>query len=92
MFGSLGNLFHTHHGKLVSQILVGIKGVLVFTPQGVWVQTVRYLIGMMKSAPIDNGHLIGGFQLELVNTGCPINWYPLSISIPDFPDGPMKKS
>ena len=25
-------------------------------------------------------------------TGCPINWYPLSISIPDFPDGPMKKS
>ena len=25
-------------------------------------------------------------------TGCPVNWYPLSISIPDFPDGPMKKS
>ena len=59
MFGSQGNLFHTHHGNLVSRILVGIKGVLVFTPQGVWVQTVRYLIGMMKSAPIDNGHLTG---------------------------------
>ena len=26
------------------------------------------------------------------NTGCPVNWYSLSISIPDFPDGPMKKS
>ena len=25
-------------------------------------------------------------------TGCPVNWYSLSISIPDFPDGPMKKS
>ena len=24
-------------------------------------------------------------------TGCPIKWYPLLISIPDFPDGPMKK-
>ena len=28
----------------------------------------------------------------VTNTGCPINWYTLSISIPDFPDGPMKKS
>ena len=25
-------------------------------------------------------------------TGCPVDWYPLSISIPDFPDGPMKKN
>ena len=24
-------------------------------------------------------------------TACPVNWYSLSISIPDFPDGPMKK-
>ena len=25
-------------------------------------------------------------------TGCPTDWYPLSISIPDFSDGPNKKS
>ena len=25
------------------------------------------------------------------NTGCPTDWYPLSISIPDFSDGPIKK-
>ena len=25
-------------------------------------------------------------------TGCPVNCYSLSISIPDFPDGPVKKS
>ena len=25
------------------------------------------------------------------NTGCPINWYSLSISIPDFSNGPIKK-
>ena len=25
-------------------------------------------------------------------TGYPVNWYSLSISIPDFPDVPMKKS
>ena len=24
-------------------------------------------------------------------TGCPSNWYPLLISIPDFSDGPIKK-
>ena len=24
-------------------------------------------------------------------TGCPVNWYPLLISIPDFSDGPIKK-
>ena len=26
----------------------------------------------------------------IVHTGCPINWYSLSISIPDFSDSPMK--
>ena len=25
------------------------------------------------------------------HTGCPVNWYSLSISIPDFSDGPIKK-
>ena len=25
-------------------------------------------------------------------TGCPVNWYSLSISIPDFSDGPIQKS
>ena len=29
---------------------------------------------------------------NLQYTGCPVNWYSLSISIPDFPDGPMKKA
>ena len=42
------------------------------------------------------GQLISECPLDLLNylgtnTGCPVNWYPLSISIPDFPDGPMKK-
>ena len=58
MFGYLENLLHTHHGKLVSQTLAGGPGVLVSTPQGIWVQTVGYLIGMMNRAPIANGHLI----------------------------------
>ena len=25
-------------------------------------------------------------------TGCPVNWYSVLISIPDFSDGPIKKS
>ena len=28
---------------------------------------------------------------EVASTGCPVNWYSLSISIPDFSDCPIKK-
>ena len=28
---------------------------------------------------------------DLLHTGCPTDWYPLLISIPDFSDGPIKK-
>ena len=28
----------------------------------------------------------------LAYTGCPVNWYSLSISIPDFSDCPIKKT
>ena len=28
---------------------------------------------------------------KVPNTGCPVNWYSLSISIPDFSDCPIKK-
>ena len=31
------------------------------------------------------------YEFFLSNTGCPVNWYSLSISIPDFSDGPIKK-
>ena len=31
------------------------------------------------------------YSTFIETTGCPVNWYSLSISIPDFPDGPMKK-
>ena len=30
-------------------------------------------------------------QLVSTYTGCPTDWYPLLISIPDFSDGPIKK-
>ena len=28
---------------------------------------------------------------KVIHTGCPVNWYSLSISIPDFSDCPIKK-
>ena len=31
-------------------------------------------------------------NLKNCNTGCPVNWYSLSISIPDFSDCPIKKN
>ena len=58
---------------------------------------------LMGSIQLGLGHAVGNLSkhddrdlLMQVRdhpyTGCPVNWYSLSISIPDFPDGPMKKS
>ena len=54
-------------------------------------------LGVRKYRKIMSSRLLIIFGLRcasdrgLLYTGCPVNWYSLSISIPDFSDCPIKK-